>query len=230
MLAFYDAIMGIAVFIPCFILGLQLLLDSMHTSGRERTTALFGCLTGVLIGFGFLMYSFQVVLQPMAALFLLLQWTLNGIGTFFLVYWVTLATHPTFFDTRKWVAVLPVILSSLFIGLLFIGIMGGTTTIDLTTPIGMAFGLVAIVGCILYAGVVPTIAYVPYMRSEGVKGTKEASKVRLVLLGFLLYFLALFFNNFVNLAPAGFEMIATALYGVMALGWWLIWIGYRLWQ
>jgi hypothetical protein len=168
-----------------------------------------------------------------------IQWGLYlGIAAFFEVFWVLRLFNKEYFSGRsQYGALIPLIGLAGFAVLLWLGaltdpyvvIHGWTTWIapNLATYYGLGFTILTIACAICYMCLVPLIALMLRIRTRRELGRKVFIKDIAMWLGLLLIFVTVIADFALLFLPvATIEVIAVRV--VMAIGFILLWFGYRL--
>ncbi len=232
---------SLAIAIPTLLMGVHLLSDAIGSSGKERTTALLGALTTLCYGIAYGLWAFRsLTIDSMASVEVVRSWSLLhgllvGFAGFFLVYWCVMATHPEFFEKRKWAAVLPLFGTVPYTILVFLGSMQATDTVvlnfvtdlgmSMATPIGALFSLVALIDWFFYLFLIPLTAFYLYYRTT--RGTAAGRNTLILLVGFIVFSVIFLLSMLMRASPSeGYFGVVSNF--IIAMAWFLIYYGYRL--
>ncbi|MFW9832134.1 MAG: hypothetical protein ACFFD8_10215 [Candidatus Thorarchaeota archaeon] len=233
-----------AVMIIVFIFGLHLFIEYIRAHDVDRSLLMYALLMLWLyaLGYGILGMRYIVVI-PNATLPMLQGWDLLyafsiGAAGFFGLFWIIRVSHPNFFKKRgRWVALLPILATVGYLTLAYLATITHPTLIslgfvtalapNLTTYYGLGFTVLAFVNLVMYIGVRPIGLWFIYLRRRRSLGTKVMMKDLMVWIGLLLIFVTILLDTAMRFVP-GSDFIVVYGRGLLAVGFFLFWFGYRL--
>ncbi len=167
------------------------------------------------------------------------QWGLYlAVAGFFMVLWAIRTFNKEYFAGRSaWGALIPISGLGGFAALIFLSALTHPESVvhgfvtwlapNLTTYYGLGFTIFAIVYAIFYLGLVPLITLWLYMRTRRGLGQKVFIKDLLILVGLLIILVTILIDfGLLFITPVIIPVIAVRV--VTAVGFILVWFGYRL--
>ncbi|MFX1577962.1 MAG: hypothetical protein ACFFCF_12455, partial [Promethearchaeota archaeon] len=167
------------------------------------------------------------------------QWGLYlAVAGFFMVLWAIRTFNKEYFAGRSaWGALIPISGLGGFAALIFLSALTHSESVvhgfvtwlapNLTTYYGLGFTIFAIVYAIFYLGLVPLITLWLYMRTRRGLGQKVFIKDLLILVGLLIILVTILIDfGLLFITPVIIPVIAVRV--VTAVGFILVWFGYRL--
>lgn len=234
----------LVVMIITFLFGLQLFFEYIRTEDTDRQLLLYAILMLWLYGLSYGIVGMRyIMVVPWATTSMLLGWSLlfafcMGGAAFFGLFWVIRVTYPNFFTDRgRWVAFLPILGTIGFVALAYLTVhthpvwivFGFVTDLapNLTTYYGLGFSILAFVNIVMYMGVVPLSVWFFYLLRRRSLGTKVMMKDLMIWIGLLLVFVTVLIDTAMRFIP-GSDFIVIYARGLLAVGFFLFWFGYRL--
>lgn len=225
----------LAIFVVAFILGLRWLWRALGKSGHERLTAFLGSLMGFGFAYAYFVWGLRVLTDAVVTFVqpYVLQWGVAlGLAAFAELLWALRLTYQGWISKKKYLYILPLIATGLFMGLYIYSTYYASTAItfgyvgDLVPMIGMATtqqligsALMWVAGfdIIVYLGVIPLFVF---FRAR--KGGFMALKNLLPYLGILLLFIGVLLELALRLLT-GVDIFVIVARALIAAGLFLLW-------
>jgi hypothetical protein len=184
-----------------------------------------------------------IVVIPSATAVMLQGWSVQwglylAVAGFFMVFWTIHTFKKEYFAGRSaWAVLIPLIGLCGFAALIFLSALTHSESVvhgyvtwlapNLTTYYGIGFTIFAIVYAVFYLGLVPLITLWLYMRTRRGLGKKVFIKDLLIWVGLLIILVTILIDfGLLFITPVTIPVIAVRV--VTAVGFILVWFGYRL--